>query len=114
MRLSRMEVLSLRLVPVDMMQLSKDRGTGIFSETFAEIGRYISHDTIYYNFLCVTDCNKSSVLLQEGETTSYKWIPESEFIAFVNSNEMIDSQRKRYYDFLVKRGYLWTRIGETQ
>lgn len=88
--------------------------TGIFSETFVEIGRYISHDTIYYNFLCVTDCNKSSVLLQEGETTSYKWIPEGEFIAFVNSNEMIDSQRKRYYDFLVKMGYLCSRIGKTQ
>lgn len=31
LRLSRMEVLSLRVVPVNMMQLSKDRGTGRYS-----------------------------------------------------------------------------------
>lgn len=80
--------------------------TGIFFDTFAEIGQYISHDTIYYNFLCITDCDKTSVSLQEGETISYRWVSEKDFIAFVNSNEMIDIQRERYYDFFVKMGYI--------
>ena len=80
--------------------------TGISSDAFVEIGRYTSHDTIYYNFLCVTDCDKSSVSLQEGETTSYKWVSENEFIAFVNSDEMIDIQRERYYKFFLKMGYV--------
>lgn len=80
--------------------------TGIYSDAFVEIGRYTSHDTIYYNFLCVTDCDKSSVSLQEGETTSYKWVSENEFIAFVNSDEMIDIQRERYYKFFLKMGYV--------
>lgn len=80
--------------------------TGISSDEFMEIGRYTSHDTIYYNFLCVTDCDKSSVSLQEGETISYKWISEKDFISFINSNEMIDIQRKCYQNFFVKMGYI--------
>lgn len=74
--------------------------TGIFCDTFEEISQYTSHDTIYCNFLCITDCDKTSISLQKGETISYKWVSEKDFIAFVNSNEMIDIQRERYYDFL--------------
>lgn len=80
--------------------------TGICSNELKEIGRFTSHDTIYYNFLCTTDCDKASVTLQEGETISYKWVSESEFIAFVNSDDMIESQRMHYRGFLVKMGYL--------
>ena len=80
--------------------------TGISADDFTEIGQYTSHDTIYYNFLCITDCDKSSILLQEGETISYKWVSENDFICFVNSNEMIDIQRDRYYKYLVQMGYI--------
>jgi 8-oxo-dGTP pyrophosphatase MutT (NUDIX family) len=80
--------------------------TGISSDDLQEIGRYTSHNTIYYNFLCVTDWEKSSISLQEGETMSYKWISENDFIAFVNSNEMIDIQRTRYHNYFVKMGYI--------
>ena len=80
--------------------------TGIASNDLQEICSYISHDTIYYCFLCVTDCDKSSIILQEGETISYKWISEKDFIDFINSNEMIDIQRTRYRDYFVKNGYI--------
>ena len=80
--------------------------TGLSAGALEEIGRYTSHETIYHSFLCVIDCDKSSVSLQEGETTAYKWISEKEFVAFVNSGEMIDGQRKRYNDFFVKMGYV--------
>jgi len=80
--------------------------TGIFANDLTEIGQYTSHDTIYYNFLCVTNCDKSSIALQEGETTSYKWISESEFIAFVNSNKMIDVQKRHYHDYFGSMGYI--------
>ena len=80
--------------------------TGIYSNDLQEISCYISHDTTYYCFLCVTDCDKTSITLQKGETMSYKWISEKDFIAFVNSNEMIDIQRKRYHDYFVKMGYI--------
>lgn len=80
--------------------------TGISADTLVEIGQYISHDTIYCNFLCVTDCDKASVSLQEGETISYKWVSAHDFIAFIQSDEMIDAQKNRYHDFFVKMGYI--------
>ena len=80
--------------------------TGISAMDLMEIGRYTSHDTIYYNYLCVTDCEKTSVSLQEGETVSYKWVSENDFIAFVNSDEMIDIQKERYHKYFLKMGYV--------
>lgn len=80
--------------------------TGISADTFTEIVRCVSQNTIYYGFLCTTDCDKASIVLQAGETTSYKWVSESDFIAFVNSDEMIDIQRDHYRDYLVKMGYI--------
>ena len=79
--------------------------TGIDTGTLTNIGRFVSHDTIYENFLCVTDCDKNSVKLQEGETVSYKWISEAEFIDFVNSDAMIDVQFRRYQPYLKQIGY---------
>ncbi len=80
--------------------------TGVCSDSFEEIGKYISHNTIYYEFLCVTDCDKDAITLQKGETISYKWVSEKEFMEFVNSEDMIDVQKERYEDFLRKMGYI--------
>lgn len=80
--------------------------TGIEAKQLELIGQYISRDTIYQQFLCVTDCNKASVTLQEGETVAYRWVSEEEFAAFVNSDEMIDMQRIRYWQYFEMLGYL--------
>lgn len=80
--------------------------TGVIAISYEEIGCYISHDTIYYTFLCITDCEKSSILLQEGETISYKWMSEKDFISFVNSDEIIPFQKIRYMDYFKKIGYI--------
>ena len=80
--------------------------TGISANNFERIGGYTSCDTIYVCFLCITDCVKDSVTLQEGETTDYRWLSEEEFIAFVNSDAIIPSQKKRCADYFMKMGYL--------
>ena len=80
--------------------------TGIDAGILTNIGRFVSHDTIYENFLCITDCEKDSVKLQEGETVSYKWISEAEFVDFVNSDSMIDVQFQRYLPHLKQMGYI--------
>lgn len=80
--------------------------TGIEANSLEEIGRYISSDTIYYQFLCITDCDKTGVSFQEGETVAYRWIPEKEYMLFVNSSDMIPIQKVRYADFLKKLGYI--------
>lgn len=71
-----------------------------------KIGHFVSHYTIYETFLCVTSCDKDSVTLQEGETVSYTWISEAEFIDFVNSDAMIDVQFTRYQHYLKRMGYI--------
>ena len=80
--------------------------TGIDAGTLTNIGHFVSHNTIYGLFLCVTDCDKNAVKLQEGETVFYKWISEAEFISFVNSNAMIDAQYQRYLPYLKQMGYV--------
>ena len=80
--------------------------TGIDAGALTNIGHFVSHNTIYGIFLCITDCDKNSVKLQEGETVSYKWISEAEFISFVNSDAMIDVQRQRYLPYLKQMGYI--------
>ncbi len=58
--------------------------TGIQAARITEIGRVVHdrHQTIYEEFLCVTNCEKSSVTLQEGETSAYQWITWDELRDF--------------------------------
>ena len=54
--------------------------TGISSDELVEIGRILhhGHKTYYVDYLCVTDIDKNSVVLQDGETSAYKWVTASE------------------------------------
>lgn len=80
--------------------------TGISSDNFEEIGSSVSENGISYFFLCITDCDKESIKLQKGETIGYKWVSETEFIEFINSDEAISSQRDDYLVYLKNMGYL--------
>lgn len=84
--------------------------TGISANDFTELGRFVFDDSqcIFHTFLCVTNCDKASVRLQDGETDAYKWVTELEFIAFVNSDEMIARQKKRYSKYFTEKGYIVT------
>lgn len=60
-------------------------------------------NVIFYIFLCEVDCNKSSIILQEGETISNQWMGQGEFIRFLESDRYIkaDKVNKRpYFDTL--------------
>ena len=54
--------------------------TGIRDSNLSEIGRVVhySHQTIYYEFLAEVSIDKDSIVLQEGETISYKWVSKDE------------------------------------
>ena len=54
---------------------------------------------IDYGYLCVTDVPKVSVVLQEGETTGYRWITQEELLAFCDSDACIPIQRVCLEDF---------------
>jgi 8-oxo-dGTP pyrophosphatase MutT (NUDIX family) len=80
--------------------------TGITAGDLTRLSDCIIRDTIYHQYLCVTDQAKDSVTLQPGETIGYRWLSEEAFAAFVNSGEMIPSQRERFRGYLSRMGYL--------
>ena len=51
--------------------------TGIFCCQFEELDRFLEEEihAIFYVFLCIVDCDKESVQLQEGETAEESFIP---------------------------------------
>jgi 8-oxo-dGTP pyrophosphatase MutT (NUDIX family) len=82
--------------------------TGILADKLEPLAHmpYPKARAICHQFLCVTDCAKESVTLQEGETIGYKWVTEKEFIKFVNSGKMIPTQQERYTEYFKKLGYI--------
>ena len=61
--------------------------TGIEGE-LTEIGRSIGRNTVNIYYLCVTDCSKGSITLQEGETTDYRWV-ERETLFSMTEDELL-------------------------
>lgn len=55
---------------------------------------------IFHGFLCVTDCPKDGICLQEGETITYKWVSKEEFIAYMDSDNCMDTQKIRLKAFV--------------
>lgn len=75
--------------------------TGIRSDSLAAVGQVISDEyhTIYVEYLCVTDCDKDSIILQEGETSAYKWVTGNELIS-MKSDELVTDRMQNYIDEL--------------
>lgn len=82
--------------------------TGLIAGDFEKIGYFVYEPThcIYYSFLCFVDCAKDSIQLKEGETISYQWMSEYEFITFVNSENMIPTQKMRLMPYIKRKNYL--------
>ena len=80
--------------------------TGIVAEHLEPLGNMPYMRMLCHQYLCVTDCDKSSITLQEGETVGYEWLSEKEFIAFIHSGNMIPTQRERYEGYFKKLGYI--------
>ncbi|MCR5012280.1 MAG: NUDIX domain-containing protein [Lachnospiraceae bacterium] len=50
--------------------------TGIVAEKLVEVGRVVKPEnrSAYVEYVCETDCDKNSIVLQEGETVAYRWV----------------------------------------
>lgn len=83
-------------------ELAEESGIIAKPEDLTQIHLHVSDKTqsIYYKYLCVTDCPKDSITLQEGETIDYKWLSKDEFLAFMDSDKCIDVERERLREFL--------------
>ncbi|QIM47107.1 NUDIX domain-containing protein [Streptococcus ruminicola] len=66
--------------PLECAKRELREETGIVTGDFVEVGRVLHqrHQTYYVNYLCHTDVDKDSIVLQEGETSAYKWVTAEE------------------------------------
>ena len=68
--------------------------TGIVSDHLDEVGRVVGRDTVYVEYLCVTDCAKDSIRLQEGETIAYRGVSQSELLGMKKSELITERMQK--------------------
>ncbi len=73
--------------------------TGIESEELTEVGRDVDKDTIYVEFLCVADCEKDCISLQEGETSAYRWVSRDELIS-MKKDKLVTERMQGFIDEL--------------
>ena len=75
--------------------------TGITSHELTEVGQVISDEnhTIYVEFLCITDCRKDGIILQDGETSAYKWVTKDTLIS-MKKEELITERMQRFLNEL--------------
>ena len=75
--------------------------TGIISTNLVEVGRELGEETqsIYIEFLCITDWKKDNVSLQKGETIDYKWVSKDELLA-MKQNELVTESMQKYINEL--------------
>lgn len=78
-----------------LRELSEE--TGLEAESLKEIGRTVGDETqsVYVEYLYITDCDKKSVRLQEGETCEYRWVSRDELIN-MDSSELLSERMRRY------------------
>ncbi len=75
--------------------------TGINSTGLVNVGQITSRDTIYMEYLCVTDCDKGSITLQDGETVAYRWVSREELLAMKKS-ELVTERMQNFLRELQK------------
>lgn len=74
--------------------------TGINCTEMREIYYVITDNTICTGFMCKVDIDKSSIVLQEGETISYRWVSKKEFLDFYKTDLFVPGLRNRLSNFI--------------
>lgn len=66
--------------PLECARRELSEETGITTGILTEAGRETNpvNQTHYVEYLCVTDCDKDGVTLQDGETVAHRWISKAE------------------------------------
>ena len=73
--------------------------TGIRSDRLTEVGRVKDRDTLYVEFLCVTDWPKDKITLQEGETIAFRWVDKSELLS-MRKCDLVTERMQTFLDEL--------------
>ncbi|MBQ8718315.1 MAG: NUDIX domain-containing protein [Clostridia bacterium] len=93
---------------LDCMRRELREETGITDAalTLVAQSRDDGEKALFFSYLALTDCDKDSIVLQEGETVEFAWVSEQAFVAYLHSDRVIDRQRARFADYFRSIGYL--------
>ena len=69
--------------------------TGVIAEGLEQLDWTLGRTCIHCRFLCVTDCAKDSVKLQEGETCDYRWVTAQELLSMPDT-ELIGQEMLKH------------------
>ena len=69
--------------------------TGIVSSELKAVGRLSNRDTVFVEYLCITSCAKDGIVLQEGETTAYRWVSREELLC-MRKDELATDRIQRF------------------
>ena len=75
--------------------------TGIEADDFIQINKAFrekSHSLVY-SFVTKVNCDKDAIILQEGETTDFRWVDAAGLIEYAESDLAIKSSVERYRTF---------------
>ena len=75
--------------------------TGIRVNTLTEVSRVVDNEchSAYVEYLCVTDCDKDSVKLQDGETSDFRWVDKDTLLNMKN-DELVTERMQLFIDEL--------------
>lgn len=87
--------------PIECAKRELKEETGIICNDLQELGATTSKEnkTIYFDFLCVTDWDKNSIILQEGETVDFRWASAND-IKKLSSAELVTKRMQGFIDEL--------------
>lgn len=77
--------------------------TGIRSDELTELGRVVSGNSVYVEYLCVTDCDKDGIILQEGETIDHRWVSAEE-LRSIGRDELVTDRMQAFVPELRGQG----------
>ena len=87
-------------------ELLEETGLTDAALTLVAQSRDDGENALFFSYLALTDRDKDSIVLQEGETVAFAWVSEQEFVAYLHSDRVIDRQRARFSDYFRSIGYL--------
>ena len=75
--------------------------TGIEEADLLEIGRVVREEnqSLYVEYLCETDSDKSTIRLQKGETVAFKWVSAKE-LREMKKAELVTQRIQQFIDEL--------------
>lgn len=81
-------------------ELYEETGLRADSLELAGITFRDSSHGMYYSYLAKVSGDKERIVLQDGETTDYKWVDRAGFLSYVDSKETMTAHNLRYESYI--------------